>query len=126
MVGARYPKRSGGFWFAATALSALLMGVASNIWLSAAGMVLWGLFFWFAVPAVLRSIEAYSDRPGERSGDAQAAMAVGRVIGPLLGGILLAWGDLSLLGVVSFAGMAGGAAVLLGVERYRRHAVARG
>ncbi len=120
IVGARFSMRSGGLWFLATALSALLMGTADTIWPAMAGMVLWGLFFWFAVPAVLRLLEDYSDRTGERSGDAQAVMAVGRVGGPLLGGALLAAGDLDLLGMVAGAGMTFGAALILGVERYRR------
>ncbi len=126
MIGARFPMRSGGTWFVATAIAAFIMGVASNIWLAAAGMVLWGLFFWFAVPAVLRLIEDYSRRAGERSGDAQAIMAVGRVVGPLLGGALLAAGDPRLLGVVSGVGMTAGAVLILGVERYRRRAEAWG
>jgi len=120
IVGARYAMRSGGIWFLVTAMAALLMGTADNIWLAMTGMVLWGLFFWFAVPAVLRLIEDYSDRVGERSGDAQALMAVGRVGGPLLGGALLAVGDLQLLGVVAGSGMTIGALLILGVERYRR------
>ncbi len=120
IIGARYAMRTGGIWFLATAVAALVMGVAADIWLAMAGMVLWGLFFWFAVPAVLRLIEDYSDRVGERSGDAQALMAVGRVGGPLLGGALLAAGDLQLLGVVAGSGMTLGSLLILAVERYRR------
>lgn len=122
IIGARFPMSSGGLWFLATALSALVMGVAGNVWVAATGMVLWGLFFWFSVPAVLRLIEDYSGRAGERSGDAQATMAVGRVIGPLLGGAILASSDIRVLGFVAAGGMATGALLILVVERYRRHA----
>lgn len=122
IIGARFPMRSGGSWFLVTALAALVMGTAGNVWVAATGMVLWGLFFWFSIPAVLLLIEDYSDRAGERSGDAQATMAVGRVIGPLLGGALLATSDLRVLGFVAGGGMAAGAFLILGVERYRREA----
>lgn len=126
IIGARFPMRSGGSWFMATALASLVMGTAGNVWVASTGMVLWGLFFWFSIPAVLRLIEDYSDRVGERSGDVQATMAVGRVLGPLLGGMILVDGDLRFLGFVAAGGMATGAALILGVERYRRHARAAG
>ncbi len=120
IIGARHRGKNGGFWFLVTAATAFVMGTSSIIWIGAVAMVLWGLFFWFAVPAVLQRIEDYSDRAGERSGDAQALMAVGRVGGPLLGGALLAMGDLDLLGIVAGSGMTLGAMLILGVESYRR------
>ncbi len=120
ILGARHQMRSGGTWFLATGISALVLGLVPIAWVGVVAMLAWGLFFWFAVPAVLGLVEDFSDRPGERSGDIQAVMAAGRVVGPLLGGSLLGSGDPTVLGGIAGAGIAVGSFLILGVERYRK------
>ncbi|UCG41247.1 MAG: hypothetical protein JSV07_03030 [Acidimicrobiia bacterium] len=122
IFGARRHMQSGGIWFLGTATCALVLGVVPNAWAGFLAMLMWGAFFWFAVPSVLRLIEDYSNHPGERSGDAQAVMAAGRVVGPLLGGSLIAAISPTALGIVAASGLAVGGFVVLGVERYRRTA----
>ncbi|NND84033.1 MAG: MFS transporter [Acidimicrobiia bacterium] len=122
IVAARQRMSSGGIWFLCVSAMALVLGLVPSAWVGAAAVTAWGLFFWFGIPAVLRLVDDYSDQPGERSGDIQASMAVGRVIGPLVGGALLGAGSPELLGVVSAAGLGVGAVLVLSVERYRRTA----
>jgi DHA1 family inner membrane transport protein len=62
--------------------------------------VLWGFAFWMAVPGVFGALADRSANPADRAGDAQAVMAGGRVIGPLVGGVILDVVGTPWLGVV--------------------------
>jgi len=59
----------------------------------------WGFSFWMGIPGVYSLLAKRSRYPEERAGDAQAIMAAGRMIGPLMGGALFAW-SLPALGLV--------------------------
>ena len=120
LLGTRFTAKRVWPWFLAIALSAALATIPDEPWLVIVGLLLWGFAFWLAVPRVLRLLEERSDRPGERTGDAQGIMAAGRVAGPALGGGLEAAGGFALLGLVATAGLAGSGAAIGAVERYRR------
>ena len=51
------------------------------------------------IPGVYSLLAERSHYPDERAGDAQAIMAAGRVVGPLMGGALYAW-SVTALGIV--------------------------
>ena len=51
-------------------------------------MIVWGFAFWMGVPGAFALLAERSRFPDERAGDAQAVMALGRVVGPLIGGVL--------------------------------------
>ncbi len=126
IVGTRLKARprTGGLWMAATAAAAgTLVVIAHPVWFYAA-MALWGVAFWLAIPDVFRSLAERSLTPAERTGDAQAAMAVGRALGPLAGGIVLAGAGFTALGLVAAAGMLAAALLVSSVDRYRSAEVA--
>lgn len=108
-----------GWWLAATALAALIVGLVRSPLVFFAALAVWGFSFWMAVPAVFRLLARKSLVPNERVGDAQAAMAAGRVFGPVVGGLALgagSFGRLSLIGaaIISLSAMTVGA-----IETYR-------
>jgi predicted MFS family arabinose efflux permease len=94
-------------WLVATSASALLVGITRSGLIFFFALTIWGFAFWMAVPAIFRLIEKKALTPVERVGDAQAIMAVGRVFGPLVGGVALAGGEFGRLSIT------GGAVVLL-------------
>ncbi|HJS71703.1 MAG TPA: MFS transporter [Acidimicrobiia bacterium] len=112
-------KRRAALWLAATALSALVVGVVSSAAVFFLALTLWGFAFWMAVPAVLKMLAARSLHPSERMGDAQAAMAAGRVLGPLVGGVALGSGQFGRLSVVGSAVIMISALTVGVVEWYR-------
>jgi len=95
-----------GPWMVATACMALTVGLAWSPWLFGAAIVIWGFTFWMAIPGVFAVLAEKSAYPEQRAGDAQAIMAAGRVVGPLLGGLVLeAFGN-EVFGVLGFITMA--------------------
>ncbi len=127
IVGTRMRARSrtGGQWIAVTALAAgTLVLIAHPAWFFVT-LAIWGWAFWMAVPEVLRGLTERSLTPGERTGDAQAAMAVGRALGPLAGGAVLAASGFAALGLAAGGGMLVAAALVAAVERYRDARVAQ-
>lgn len=94
-------------WMVLTASCALLVTVADSPVAFVAGLAVWGFGFWMAVPAAFAALAARSAHPSDRAGDAQAIMSVGRVFGPLLGGLVL-----DRLGVV-WLGLVGGGLMLV-------------
>ncbi|MFQ5556284.1 MAG: hypothetical protein ACE5GB_02055 [Acidimicrobiales bacterium] len=88
---------------AATAVAALALATTSTGWLFISIITLWGFAFWMAVPAVFSLLASRSRYPEERAGDAQAMLAIGRVGGPLLGGVLIDGPGTTTLGVVACA-----------------------
>lgn len=111
-------RQHAGFWIFATAVCAIALGVAHHPVAFTLAVTSWGFFFWMAVPACFSVLAAHSKYPAERAGDAQAYMAGGRVIGPLIGGAMFAVSP-QLLGIVGAAIMTI-AAVTFGVLE-RRH-----
>lgn len=103
-------------WIVGAAAAALLIGSVESGALFFAAMALWGFAFWMAVPEILRLVAERSVNPSERMGDAQAAMAVGRIAGPLLGGAALSAGQFARLSVAGAAVMLAGAVIVGLVE----------
>ena len=111
--------RHAGWWLGGTALAALMVGTVSSPLLLFAALALWGFSFWMAVPAVFRLLARKSLVPSERVGDAQAAMAVGRVFGPVVGGLALGAGSFGRLSVVGAAIITLAAITVAVIESYR-------
>lgn len=119
----RATTRRAGIWMGFTALSALTFGIVGSPWVFFLVMVLWGFAFWMAIPAVFTLLAQKSLTPSERIGDAQAMMAVGRVFGPILGGIALGAGQFDRLSLVGGAVMTMASVAVAMVSRYRSRAV---
>ena len=95
------PRKIPGLWMIASATCAFLVASATQqTWLFMVALVVWGFFFWIAIPGVFEVIASRSYYPEERVGDAQAVMAAGRTFGPLIGGILLDVTSATVLGIV--------------------------
>lgn len=88
--GARWPWKRGipSIWIGGTGLCAVILMNVSAAVLFGAVVVVWGFAFWMATPAVFSALADRSAHPADRAGDAQAVMALGRVIGPLIGGVV--------------------------------------
>ncbi len=99
-----------GPWLMSTGIMAILLATASSTWVFAGAAAWWGFAFWMGVPGVFTILASRSDYPEERAGDAQAVMAIGRVFGPLAGGILLQTSGSSTLGW-----LAGSLMILVGI-----------
>lgn len=110
-----------GAWMAGIGVAAGLVAFAQSPLLFFAGVLIWGFSFWMAVPMVLTSIADWSLAPEERVGDAQSAMAVGRAIGPAIGGVLVGAGTSFVgIGLYAVGGVAVSAALAHWVAVYRR------
>lgn len=115
----RASPRRVGLWMGVTALSALALGTISSPSLFFIVMAAWGFAFWMAIPAVFTLLAERSLTPSERIGDAQAMMALGRVFGPILGGLALGATQFARLSVTGAAVMAA-ASVGVGVVAWHR------
>lgn len=112
----RGARRLSGSWLVVTALAATSIAVIHDPIVFWIGMVVWGFAFWMGVPGAFALLTSRSRYPDERAGDAQAVMALGRVFGPLLGGIVLTNISVEALGLAGGALVAGAGAVMLWVE----------
>lgn len=112
-------KGHAGWWLSGTALSALVIGLVPSPVILFLALALWGFSFWMAVPAVFGLLAERSLVPSERIGDAQAAMATGRVFGPILGGIALGAGSYGRLSIAGAAVILVGALAVAIIEVYR-------
>ncbi len=99
-----------GFWMAMTGVMAITVGTVHHpvaFWIALSA---WGFCFWMGVPGAFSLLAERSNYPDERAGDAQAIMAAGRVVGPLLGGVLYAvsaaWLGIVGGGIMVSAGLA--------------------
>ena len=84
----RGDRRLAGLWLTLTGLAAVTLGtvhIPAAFWTA---MIVWGFAFWMGVPGAFSLLAERSRFPDERAGDAQAVMALGRVIGPMIGGAL--------------------------------------
>ncbi len=79
-------------------------------------LCVWGVAFWMAVPGSYTLLAERSRFPTERAGDAQAAMAFGRALGPLVAGALVAGGEYATLGWVGGGLLLVAGALLVAVE----------
>ncbi len=89
-----------GPWLMSAGVMAILLATANSTWVFAAAAAWWGFAFWMGVPGVFTILAERSEYPQERAGDAQAVMAIGRVFGPLLGGLILQGSGSTMLGWV--------------------------
>lgn len=104
-----------GLWMTLTGVAALLMATVHEpivFWLA---LPTWGFAFWMGIPGVYSLLAERSNYPEERAGDAQAIMAAGRVIGPLMGGALYAW-SVPALGIIGGGLMALSGLMMVYVE----------
>lgn len=112
-------ERSAPIWLGLIVFSAGIVASGGNAVAFYAAMAMWGFAFWMAVPLVLSHVAQWSLVPEERTGDAQAIMALGRVLGPAAGAALLGLGSYGAVGIGSASGLAVSAALVAGVDRYR-------
>lgn len=105
-----------GPWMALTGVCAFFMATAFGNVVFFAAIMLWGFCYWMAMPGVFEVLAMASAFPQERAGDAQAMMALGRVGGPLLGGLLLDGPGRIALAVTGSALMISAAAAVFGVR----------
>jgi DHA1 family inner membrane transport protein len=112
--------RRPGWWLVSTGLGAFLTVGGGQVILFYAGLLWWGFAFWMGIPGVLTMLAERSLEPGERAGDAQAVMAFGRAVGPLLGGGFTDAGAFRELAVIVGAGMTTSGLVVTGVQEGRR------
>lgn len=116
-------ERHAGWWLAGTAVAALAVGTVASPLVFFAALSVWGFSFWMAVPAVFRLLAEKSLVPSERIGDAQGAMAAGRIFGPVVGGLALGAGSFGRLSVIGAVIMTAAALTVGGVETYRTRQV---
>ena len=122
LAGTRFRARPGtaSLWMGGitVALASLIAFPVAPVFYAA--MIAWGFCFWMTVPEVLRQVAAWSLAPEERVGDAQSLMALGRVLGPGLGGLLVGVGSYVTVGIEAAAGTGVAMLIVGGVEYYRR------
>lgn len=109
-----------GLWLSGCGVSGVIFATSGNAWLGSAAIVFWGFAFWMGVPGAYALLSRVSRYPSERAGDAQAAMAIGRIFGPIFGGTLLALGSQVTLGLVAGSLMVLGGSVVTAVELRNR------
>lgn len=112
--------RHAAVWLVVTSLSALAVGIIASSLVFFVVLAIWGYAFWMAVPAILRLLAERSKNPSERMGDAQAAMAAGRVVGPILGGAALGAGQFARLSIFGAAVILAAAVAIAVVEWHRQ------
>lgn len=109
-------------WFVLIGACAAIAFIPGLVWPVVVAVWVWGFAFWMGIPRLLRLVEERSDRPGERTGDAQGLMAVGRILGPILGGTLEGVGGFVLVGTVAAVGVTAAGSMVGGVELQRSRA----
>ena len=121
LIGARLSGRVShpGLWLAATGLGALITVVPGGTIAYLVGMTWWGFAFWMGLPGVLRMLAARSREPGERAGDAQGWMALGRTAGPLIGGTFVDATAYTALAITTACGLAVSGSIVAGVQWQR-------
>lgn len=113
-------RRLPGLWIAIIGGCALLLTQTSSPIVFFAILMLWGLCFWSAVPEVFSMLADRSVFPSDRVGDAQAAMAFGRVIGPTAGGALVMGDSFTTIGIVACVLVLGSAVTIEAVATAHR------
>jgi len=120
LVGARLSTRHRhpGWWLASAGLAAWATVNGPTV-MFFIGMAWWGFAFWMSVPGVMEMISARSLKRSERAGDTQGLMAVGRALGPAMGGLFVDASALVVLSWVSALGVTTAGAMVIGVEEGR-------
>jgi DHA1 family inner membrane transport protein len=121
LLGARFSTRHRrpGWFLASVGVAAYLsLAGGSPVWFYI-GMAWWGFAFWMGVPGVLRMLSARSLEPSERAGDAQAMMAIGRALGPMLGGGFVDNGAYVTLAAVAGSTIGGAGLTVVSVQEGR-------
>lgn len=113
----RGPRPFAGGWLVGAAVCAVLLGSITDPWMSFPVLMVWGFCFWVGVPGIYLLLAERSAHPADRAGDAQASMAAGRALGPLLGAAVVSGWSFGWLGLMGGAIMAAGGACCLVVER---------
>ncbi len=113
--------RRPGLWLASAGPAAALTIAGGHPALFFLGLTWWGFAFWMGVPGVMQMLAARSLEPAERAGDAQAAMAAGRALAPLLGGAFADAQAYRALALVSGAGLTLAGLGIVGVQEGREH-----
>jgi MFS family permease len=115
---ARYrgTRKLAGLWMGITGVTAILTASVYSAPVFLVAMTAWGAAFWMGIPGAFALLAERSRYPEERAGDAQAVMALGRVFGPLVGGLLVSNASYRWLGAVAGGVMLLASAVLLYVE----------
>ncbi len=106
-------------WLFTIAACVAVVALATNPVAFYGALAVWGFAFWRAVPAVLTGIADWSLAPEERTGDAQAIMAGGRTLGPLVGAGLLTVGGFTAVGAVAALLVLLAATLVWAVSHYR-------
>jgi predicted MFS family arabinose efflux permease len=106
-------------WFLASIGPAGLLTVVGPMPFYFIGLAWWGFAFWMSIPGVLQMLTERSLNPSERAGDAQGLMAVGRSIGPIIGGAFVDLGSLIALGVITCVGTVASGVTVIGVQEGR-------
>lgn len=121
LLGTRFASRHRrpGWWLASAGPAAYLTVGGEQAWLFFLGMAWWGFAFWMGVPGVLTMLSERSLEPGERAGDAQALMAIGRALAPLLGGRLVDADAYTTLAGVAGVGVMLSGMTVIGVQEGR-------
>jgi len=118
---ARWRGRRGpaGMWYLATAILAVLLAAVHITPVFVAALVGWGFVFFMGLPAAFALLASRSRFPEERAGDAQAVMALGRVFGPLIGGVFIAADATTAMGLTGGAILSIAAVLMLFIDRER-------
>ncbi|MDH3308175.1 MAG: hypothetical protein OEO77_11735 [Acidimicrobiia bacterium] len=121
IIGARFSNRHKrpGWWLASCAPAAVLTVAGGSAFWYFVGMTWWGFAFWMGIPGVLQMLSARSLTPAERAGDAQAFMAVGRTLGPVVGGGFADAGAYVSLALTAGMGLAISGATVIAVQEGR-------
>ncbi|HUO46788.1 MAG TPA: MFS transporter [Acidimicrobiia bacterium] len=127
VVANRFSARRGsaGLWLLAGSVAAAAIGTVSSAPVYIVAMTVWGFVWWMGVPAVFRLLAERSLSSAERVGDAQSLMALGRVFGPLIGGVILGTGQFGRLALAAALGLTAGSLLVLAVEVARIRTDAR-
>jgi DHA1 family inner membrane transport protein len=121
LTGARLSKhhRRPGVYLATAGPAALLTVLGGHpVWFFV-GMAWWGFAFWMGVPGVMEMLAARSLSRGERAGDAQGALALGRTMGPVIGGGFVDSSGYGGLAVTAAVGLTLAGATVVAVQEGR-------
>jgi len=113
----RGTRRIAGVGYIAAGMCALLVGLAPSAALWFLGLTLWGACFWYATPATHQILAERSRYPQERVGDAQALMAAGRVLGPVIAGLAISAGSTTTLALVGMGLMVTSGVIVIAIEQ---------
>lgn len=107
-------------WWLASAGPAVALTIAGGhaVWFFV-GMAWWGFAFWMGLPGVLQMLAARSLAADERAGDAQGLMALGRSLGPLLGGAFTDADAFRSLAVLAGAGVTVSGLTVIAIQEGR-------